>query len=59
MVGFGDDETLNIQRFLNLSFWISFCCKTLKGVGDIIIPLCNLIKIPLDPYGVHRNEIRA
>ncbi len=32
VVGFGGDEILNIQRFLNLSFWISFCCKTLKGV---------------------------
>ncbi|EJC07140.1 hypothetical protein HPHPP13_1243 [Helicobacter pylori Hp P-13] len=47
-----------MQRFLNLSFQVSFCYKTLKGVGGII-PLCNLIKTPLDPYGVHRNEIIA
>ncbi|WP_390557749.1 hypothetical protein [Helicobacter pylori] len=37
LVDFGGDEILNIQRFLqrflNLSFQISFCCKTLKGVG--------------------------
>ncbi|EJB60451.1 hypothetical protein HPHPP1_1199 [Helicobacter pylori Hp P-1] len=33
MVDFGGDEILNIQRFLNLSFQVSFCYKTLKGVG--------------------------
>ncbi|EJB53330.1 hypothetical protein HPHPH28_1278 [Helicobacter pylori Hp H-28] len=38
MVVFGDDKIF--------SFWISFYCKTLKGVGGYYIPLCNLIKIP-------------
>ncbi|EMJ41600.1 hypothetical protein HMPREF1433_00300 [Helicobacter pylori GAMchJs117Ai] len=45
-----------MQRFLNLSFQVSFCCKTLKGVGDLQFLSATSLK---PPNFVHYNEIIA